>query len=181
MLLYRLIMAKDDKDGKDSDSFKSTKNQDSSSNRVLEYAAVTKKSRERKKGENNSNNKDNSFEQMSKLKEKLVRIIKVFEKSSSKVKMQLPEATSLGSFLDGTVSQLSAIKPAPNFESEHQYYDNYGLTKFKDQFEKKRRIKKSQLICPSEYCRPKQKSQQKKLERANSLVKFGKSSKRRGS
>jgi hypothetical protein len=40
MLLYRLIMAKDDKDGKDSDSFKSTKNQDSSSNRVLDYAAV---------------------------------------------------------------------------------------------------------------------------------------------
>jgi hypothetical protein len=118
---------------------------------------------------------------MSKLKEKLVRIIKVFEKGSTRVKMQLPEATSLGSFLDGTVSQLSAIKPAPNFESEHQYYDNYGLTKFKDQFEKKRRIKKSQLICPSEYCRPKQKSQQKKLERANSLVKFGKSSKRRGS
>lgn len=177
MLLYRLIMAKDDKDGKDSDSFKSTKNQDSSSNRVLDYAAVTKKSREKKKGDNS---KDNSFEQMSKLKEKLVRIIKVFEKSS-KVKMQLPEATSLGSFLDGTVSQLSAIKPAPNFESEHQYYDNYGLTKFKDQFEKKRRIKKSQLICPSEYCRPKQKSQQKKLERANSLVKFGKSLKRRGS
>lgn len=172
MLLYKLIMTKED-----SQEFKSTKNHESS-NKILEYmAAPPAKKAQIKSTKRHTASSDMSFLEMTKLKEKLAKIIKVYEKRAQRVSVELPERTSTGNVLDGTVSQLSAIKASPGFEVEHQFYDNYGLTKFKDQFERKRRnpAKKSQLFNSPDLQKPKNvRSTSKKLERANSFAKLSK-------